>query len=110
MLFKYPGALFTIDTARVAMTELAKDRAAYLQRQKGRTKEMEAVHVHSGLLLQLHVTGQHGHIHPDDRRLNRNNIQRNSGRVISVIGSEYPFVIITELPEGDTLITTPEEV
>lgn len=108
MALTIAGQLFEINT--VAMTEIAERRAFYLQKRKGHHERKEAVHVHSTILLQLHATGQHGHIHPGDRRLNRNNIEKKRGRVISVIGSDYPFVVITELPTGDTLITTPEEV
>lgn len=107
-MLKITGQKFQIAT--VAMTELAEERAAFLQRRKGHTQRKEAVHVHSSVLLTLHATGQHGHIHPSDKILNNNSIQKNSGRVISVIGSDYPFVLITNLPDGDTLITTPEEV
>lgn len=108
MALKIKGQLFEVSD--VSMSELAERRAYFLQRRNGNTARKEAVAVHASVLLQFHVLGQHGHIHPDDRRLNRNNIQKNSGRVLTVVGSNYPFVIITELPSGITRITTPEEV
>lgn len=108
MALQIEGQLFEIGTT--AMTELARKRAAFLQYRKGHTDEQVAVHVHSSILLTLHATGQHGHIAPSDKILNRNNIKKNSGRVLTVVGSDYPFVIMTELPSGDTLITTPEEI
>lgn len=107
MAIKVQGGLFTINS--VVMSPLARERAAYLQLKHGR-KGDEAVMVHTSVLIKLHATGQHGNLPAADRRLNRTNIEKNSGRVLSVIGEKMKFVIITDLPNGDTYITTPEEV
>lgn len=107
MAIKVQDGLFTIGS--VEMTPLARQRAAWLQMKHGR-KGDEALMVHAGVLIKLHATGQHGDLPASDRTLNRNNITKNSGRVLSVIGNDMPFVIITDLPEGKTIISTPEEV
>jgi hypothetical protein len=106
------GALFRID--KVAVTEGAQKRCIYLQRRVGKggggITDDQMVSVHSAILLKFHAMGDFGNIHASDRILNRNNITKNKGRVLSVIGEKFPLVVITELPDGDTLITTPEEV
>jgi hypothetical protein len=106
------GALFKI--GKVALTEGAIKRCIDLQRKAGAHKKLstdeQMVSVHCAILLKFHAMGDFGEILPSDRLLNRNHIQRNEGRVLSVIGERYPLIVITELPAGDTLISTPEEV
>lgn len=106
-MVKVRGGLFEV--GKVTLSPGANQQAAYLQLKKGRKGE-EALMVHCSVLLKLHTTGEHGNLPASDRRLNRNNIEKNAGRVLSVIGEKYIFVIITELPDGATLITTPQEV
>lgn len=107
MLLKIQGGLFPV--GEVTLSPMARERAAFLQARLGRVGD-EALMVHASVLVRLHATGQHGNLPASDRTLNRNNIKKNTGRVLSVIGDKYPFVIVTDLPDGDTLITTPEEV
>lgn len=106
-LLKIDGGLFSI--SEVNLSPQAQTWALYLQARQGR-KGKEALMVHASVLVKLHATGQHGDLPASDLRLNRNNIAKDSGRVLSVIGKAYPFVVITNLPEGDTMITTPGEV
>lgn len=112
MPLEIKGQLFQIGA--VALSEGAKDRAVYMQRRSGAAKAHHgddmAASVHSSILLELHARGDWGEVGSHDRIVNRNNIKKNTGRVLSVIGERFPFVIITELPSGDTLICTPEEV
>lgn len=111
-MIKIAGAQFSV--SNVAITEGARERCVFLQRRAGKgagRPDDQMVSVHTAILLKLHATAQFGEILPSDRLLNRNNIARNEGRVLSVIGAKrYSFVIITELPDGNTLIATPEEV
>lgn len=103
---KIEGGLFKIES--VNLSPRAKTRAAYLQARQGR-KGDEALMVHTSVLVKLHATGEHGDLPASDRRLNRKNIRKNEGRVLSVIGEKFPFVITTELPSGETWISIPEE-
>lgn len=112
MSLKIAGQLF--DPGAVSISDGAYARAEAMQRRasRGVRKGQEAVSIHASVLLKLHATGQWGNIVGSDRLVNRNNIKRAKGRVLSVIGDKEPFVIMTELSdEGNrTHICIPEEV
>lgn len=102
------------DVGSVSISDGAYERAEAMQfrASRGARKGQEAVSVHTSVLITLHATGQWGNIVAQDRITNRNNIKRNSGRVLSVIGEKLPFVVMTELglEENKTFICLPEEV
>lgn len=108
MTLKIEDALFDVGDVRV--TEEAFALAEKLQGRYKR-KGQEAVYVHTSVLLKLHATGQWGNIVREDRTTNRINIARGSGRVLSVIGDRFPFVVMTMLDAAGnkTLICLPEE-
>lgn len=107
-MLEIEGALF--DPGEIRVSELAYTRAEAMQARLKRPGR-EGVYVHTSILLKLHATGQWGNIVREDRTVNRVNIARGSGRVLSVIGDKLPFVIMTMLdPAGNrTLICVPEE-
>lgn len=108
MALEIEDALFNVGDVRVS--EGAFARAEAMQARLGR-KGQEGVYVHTSILLKLHATGEWGNIVREDRIVNRVNIARGAGRVLSVIGEKLPFVVMTtlDLTGNKTLICLPEE-